>query len=885
MVKSESDLQSAAIKAKHKAYAAKCMADGGQASPTAEKGRVRGPGGPTDDKIDVSLSNGEYVLPASTVQAVGVKNLDALKAATHTPAKGKFGMADGGWAYENGRISEAQGGIHQAVAPVAAPVATGAPPLAPVASPALQSVPVPKVAKPINFGASLPASAGTPVASGSLPGLAGQGAGSGLSTPNPIFGSLSLPATAVQSIRQTPQYADGGMVRRKYAEGGRLLPDGTWEEFPKNPSGVRGYTVTEQPMETIDYSKTPSPRGPNTAPVAEPYPSAQGYSVNDELPKAAPNAGMRGGQDRLSPQGAKYQWQQRFFPGGEPIPNTDVNGAATRPAVVQEVAPAAEAAPAESASFGQKAKAYVKNLGSAAVGKPATAVAEPASASRGWLGKGAGLLGAGVAGYNMSQEGANAGNVGQMVGAGLLAVPHPLAKVAGLALSFGAPAVQAAWDSLKAQGAGNVEEGTESPATLGGPRMSDAKFDATNPKATAASAAPSPKLGELTPVQQAFLSKAGVSAGEQNAPLAYADTNPDARGDFVRSPQADTKYQNLGDYSSSGTKIFGRASEPGGRINDFVGAGPNAPTSSSDNGITFGITPQALAAYRAERAQAASMPQMPAYQPIPEMAYSPETQKVQAQIVRATRDLTEARGSEKAQIRRNLVALNDQHQTLAAKDIAAHQVLSANAAGQNAANQANFGHAMTAQQQRLSMNNAMVQHQGNLELGQAQLDATFKIKEAEMKNAKAQFTYQHGQDAIKKNEDLMDNYAATKFPGDEARQKQYAGILKMLTTTRGFQGPDGKPKSFHEFNAHDRGLLMGDISKLADYNLERMSTGKPMDPTGQEADRPASLGETTTYALRHAELGLIPKQVFYGTRRAPDGTIIKNPDLTTSYSK
>lgn len=55
----------------------------------AHGGKIEGPGGPTEDKIPAMLSDGEYVLPADTVDAVGVENLDALRAATHTPVKGE----------------------------------------------------------------------------------------------------------------------------------------------------------------------------------------------------------------------------------------------------------------------------------------------------------------------------------------------------------------------------------------------------------------------------------------------------------------------------------------------------------------------------------------------------------------------------------------------------------------------------------------------------------------------------------------------------------------------------------------------------------------------------------------------------------------------------
>lgn len=49
-------------------------------------GDVSGPGGPVDDKVPALLSNGEYVLPADTVKAIGVKKLDAIVDQTHTPA-------------------------------------------------------------------------------------------------------------------------------------------------------------------------------------------------------------------------------------------------------------------------------------------------------------------------------------------------------------------------------------------------------------------------------------------------------------------------------------------------------------------------------------------------------------------------------------------------------------------------------------------------------------------------------------------------------------------------------------------------------------------------------------------------------------------------------
>lgn len=62
------------------------MADGGKAKRLGRRGKVSGPGGPVDDKIPAMLSDGEYVLPADTVKAIGVKKLDKMVKETHTPA-------------------------------------------------------------------------------------------------------------------------------------------------------------------------------------------------------------------------------------------------------------------------------------------------------------------------------------------------------------------------------------------------------------------------------------------------------------------------------------------------------------------------------------------------------------------------------------------------------------------------------------------------------------------------------------------------------------------------------------------------------------------------------------------------------------------------------
>lgn len=88
----------------------------------ADGGRVKGPGGRTEDKVGpVMLSDDEYVLPADTADAIGRDKLDALRLATHTFEDGSrekqlvarlgksekkdfVGLADGGSPWEVDRM-------------------------------------------------------------------------------------------------------------------------------------------------------------------------------------------------------------------------------------------------------------------------------------------------------------------------------------------------------------------------------------------------------------------------------------------------------------------------------------------------------------------------------------------------------------------------------------------------------------------------------------------------------------------------------------------------------------------------------------------------------------------------------------------------------------
>lgn len=58
-------------------------------------GRVVGPGTGISDSVPARYSNGEYVLPTDTAQAIGYDKLDAIKDATHTPAAVQRRLRDG----------------------------------------------------------------------------------------------------------------------------------------------------------------------------------------------------------------------------------------------------------------------------------------------------------------------------------------------------------------------------------------------------------------------------------------------------------------------------------------------------------------------------------------------------------------------------------------------------------------------------------------------------------------------------------------------------------------------------------------------------------------------------------------------------------------------
>lgn len=125
----------------------------------ASGGHVKGPGGPTDDEVGpVMLSDGEYVLPADTVEKVGKENLDALKDATHTPVsvkqrRGLRKMVNGGATMDADLFNAEEQRRKNPQYYVPAPPAQN---VIPVATPRRMSAPIPQQEVVPNAAAQAP---------------------------------------------------------------------------------------------------------------------------------------------------------------------------------------------------------------------------------------------------------------------------------------------------------------------------------------------------------------------------------------------------------------------------------------------------------------------------------------------------------------------------------------------------------------------------------------------------------------------------------------------------------------------------------------------------------------------------------------------------------
>lgn len=169
----------------------------------ADGGKVKGKGGPTDDKVGpVALSDGEYVLPADTVEIVGRDKLDALRLATHDfvddsnkpKVSGLRKMANGGPFYVDPE------GVASRQMPPGRAVAPYQPPPAPSTAMAPRA---PQVIDAEFRNVSGAAGAASPAATSSLRTAINSGGGRAGS-----FARGALPVAAIGGARATGNVGD-----------------------------------------------------------------------------------------------------------------------------------------------------------------------------------------------------------------------------------------------------------------------------------------------------------------------------------------------------------------------------------------------------------------------------------------------------------------------------------------------------------------------------------------------------------------------------------------------------------------------------------------------------------------------------------------------------
>lgn len=293
-------------------------------------GPVKGPGGPTDDKIPAMLSHGEYVLPADTVKAVGKGNLDALREKTHEFVGPRPGMANGGDGDVFGQFSQQIGDQPRYQAQD-----TGAQRLNNLYDEALGNVSdaIPNSRARANSFASNASAAGDVLTAGiEDPAAAAQqqlmmahagraAAGGGLRSYLDQTAGIQ-PLIPPPNNGRLPAYADGGEAL--YCEEPAAIPSQNWSgssklrfmadggelQYPQGWSGdprlrfmanggtiypgLEGMEVNEIPTQTLE---TPPPR----------YPGAEGISVRQEglpepdLPNYRTPNGFQGSETPTNP--------------------------------------------------------------------------------------------------------------------------------------------------------------------------------------------------------------------------------------------------------------------------------------------------------------------------------------------------------------------------------------------------------------------------------------------------------------------------------------------------------------------------------------------------------------------------------------------------------
>jgi hypothetical protein len=530
------------------------LCNGGRVKKMSRGGPVRGPGGPTEDKIPAMLSAGEYVLPADTVAKLGASNLDAIKDATHTPVKpGNVGapvahLAEGGSAVED----------------------------------------------LVRMGARPPA-----------PALDAQAA-------------AEAEAAAQAAARRGPVPA----VEQRWP-----APPPPPEVHPQPTGG--GTSAADRIQPRYDYRAAAQAEAARQQQFVRSAQAQLGQAAQDQaamarhsrpIPPDVPNARMNG---VASPEAVQYAQERAALEGKYAQAAKGAAPATGAPPSASTAAPAASAPAPGAAPAASAASAPAEAAGPKTVMGKATQAAKAAPGlvkqGAGWVmdkALKAGTVAAGAFALNDSLEQPDASSESA---AALGKSLKPLAP----AMPFGGGAVASFIPDLELGDAVNrgkkflanyanrltagmvpsLQPAAPAPASTAAAVPGAPKVTPGTAPAAPAAAPAAPAQRTLADVerdrvveQEAKLAELGVPRESMNrSPVNVLDRGAYVRGEVGNKTIDRTKYMPLGDYGAPGTQIFGRASTPGGKVNDFVGVGGGKGMTPS--GVDFGLKPGEAAAY------------------------------------------------------------------------------------------------------------------------------------------------------------------------------------------------------------------------------------------------------------------------------------------------
>lgn len=550
--------------------------------------------------------------------------------------------------------------------------------------------------------------------------------------------------------------------------------------------------------------------------LAEPYPTPEGVQVQE-------GAGVKA-NPQPAPEGTKYYDPKAVR---QALPNASTGYAAdgtmkAETLMAQKNAAITEGLAKEGAGIGQKAETIVDKA-KGVFGRGASAVGDAAAATPGLLKSALGNYAAGAVAYGPAEKAVQ----DQM---------DPAARNARQAVRG-----VTGWKSSLAEDAADTLGHIGNAATFGyAGKLGDYIADRLGGAPSTQSSVPSTKnYNQDTPAPPQAV-PSFVPQGQQGV-AAPQNTmiSPDARGEFIRSPQADTKYHNLGDYNSPGAQMFGRASKAGGPINDFsgVGVGGHVP----DSGVTLGITPEQLAAYKAGASGSSfGYPSAPQYQE------SAEALAARDQVT-SLANRAASLGPGKQGFKRTNAQLDAATR--------AYATLHGGDQNKNAFNQQSFGHANQFAQHQLGLNNQFAIARGQLGLGQAQMDANWSIKKAEFANIADQKAWDRTEANRKDTEEDIKQAAVGEL-GDTPEAKQLGAQLWSVATSKKYQDPD-KPNDpnaklyFWQANKLQRAAIMGDLRHDVFANQLAQQGGDPGSAQGAHQLEPAGMLGSTLSFIKH----------------------------------